>query len=210
MQTRNPFILAVMLMLLALPVWSSTLEQMSFEEVLETAEFIFEGRVVSVEGRQTGPRAIHTFVTYEVLDVLKGDASLEELELSFLGGTANGRQMVVTELQLPQVGESGFYFVESLHEPMVNPLTGWSQGHFLIEQNSRGQAEVRTAGRDPVYELQASPPQASQQILGHEGAARGVQIQALTEARRPMSPVSFKARVQDLLQQQTRQEQISP
>ena len=36
-------------------------------------------------------------------------------------------------VRYPEVGETGFYFVESAEIPMVNPLYGWDQGCLLIE-----------------------------------------------------------------------------
>ena len=65
--------------------------------------------------------------------MLKGEYAGSTLELRFLGGTVGTARLEVTDMLVPQVAERGIYFVESLSAPQVNPLVGWSQGHFLIE-----------------------------------------------------------------------------
>lgn len=141
------FHLSLLLFLSCLSVNATTLVQLQFDEVIEQAEFVFHGHVVAVESRQTGPRMIQTFVRFDVREVLKGDDSITELELSFMGGQVDGRQLMVSELYLPQLGETGYYFVESLSQPMVNPLVGWSQGHFLLEENEDGARQLRHPDR---------------------------------------------------------------
>ena len=52
---------------------ASTLLQMSFGELVGGAELIFEGRVVAVEPRQQPGEMIKTWVTFAVIDVVKGN-----------------------------------------------------------------------------------------------------------------------------------------
>ena len=78
---------ALFICLLGASPWLSatTVAQLSFDEVIASAELVFEGRVLAVEARETGPRSIHTFVEFEILDVLKGEYAGASIELSYLG-----------------------------------------------------------------------------------------------------------------------------
>ena len=177
-------------------VRATTVAQLSFDEVVATAEFVFEGRVVAVEARETGPRSIHTFVEFQILDVLKGDYTDATIELSYLGGRVGNRQLEVSEMQLPEPGETGIYFVESLQALQLHPLVGWSQGHYLIEQDSNGRAHVQSAGHQPIRAVSIAPFAAAQ-TLNDDGIASGVQIQAIRDEESAMSAAGFKALVRD-------------
>lgn len=191
---------------------ASTLVQLSFDEIVASSELVFEGRVVSVEARETGPRSIHSYVQFEILDVIKGDYSELSLELRFLGGLVGNRQMEVTEMNVPELGETGIYFVESLRELQIHPLVGWSQGHFLTRQDDSGTTRVHTAANKPIQNVVSDVsvstvlPRTARQVapvmLGHDGTARGVEIQALADNSEAMSASAFKALVRDLSRSQ--------
>lgn len=192
---------------------ATTLVQLSFDDIVASSELVFEGRVVSVEARETGPRSIHTYVQFEILDVVKGDYTDSFLELRYLGGRVGNMQMEVTEMNVPEPGETGIYFVESLREMQVHPLVGWSQGHFLLRQDESGTSRVHTAADQPINSVVSdaagtstvarSIRRAAPAILGHDGAALGVEIQALNDNSTPMSASAFKALVRDVTQNQT-------
>ena len=42
----------------------------------------------------------------------------------------------VTGLHMPEIRESGVYFVESLTQELVHPLYGWNQGHYVIDSTN--------------------------------------------------------------------------
>lgn len=183
-------------------LWATTVAQLSFDEVVASAELVFEGRVVAVEARETGPRSIHTFVEFEVMDVLKGDYTAATIELSYLGGRVGNRQLEVSEMQVPETGETGVYFVESLQERQLHPLVGWSQGHYLIVQDSNGRAHVQSAGHQPIRAVSIAPFAAAQ-TLGDDGVASGVQILSVRDQASAMSAAGFKALVRERVQEQT-------
>jgi len=195
---------ALVLCLLTLPpaAFATTVAQLSFDEVVGTAGLVFEGRVINVEARETGPRSIHTFVEFAVLDVLKGEYTGATIELSYLGGRVGNRQLEVSELQLPAPGETGIYFVESLQGRHLHPLVGWSQGHYLIEQDSNGRAHVQSASHQPIRAVSIAPFAAAQ-TLNDDGVASGVQIQAIGDAQSAMSAAGFKALVRERVRELT-------
>ena len=55
--------------------------------------------------------------------------------------------VVVADMQMPEIGELGIYFVETLSEQQIHPLFGWQQGHYLIIINSQ-------TGRETVIPIQ--------------------------------------------------------
>lgn len=123
------------------PVRASTLQPFTFEEMAQQAGLIFQGSVTDTrEVSQDG--LIYTYVRFQVEDVIKGYYPGEQVELRFLGGSENGRRLVVTDSGIPREGERGIYFVESLTASLINPLLGWSQGHYLIRSTESGEEIV--------------------------------------------------------------------
>lgn len=188
--------LIIGLLTLSPGLWATTVVQLSFDEVVATAELVFEGRVVAVEARETGPRSIHTFVEFDVLEVLKGDYTGATIELSYLGGRVGNRQVQISEMQVPVAGETGVYFVESLQDRQLHPLVGWSQGHYLIEHDSNGRAHIQSADHQPIRAVSIAPFAAAQ-TLGDDGVASGVQIQSIRDEESAMSAAGFKALVRE-------------
>lgn len=188
----------------ALQTHASTVLEMSFQDVLAHAELVFEGRVSAVESRREDDGMIHTFVRFEVLDVLKGDTPGAVLELRFLGGTVGTQRLDVTDMTMPELGESGLYFVESLTTPQVNPLVGWAQGHFLIEPQAGGVSGVLTASHEPVLAVDAADaaPVTAAMNTFSKGVAKGVVVQESLSAQaasRPLTVDEFKRAVRALV-----------
>ena len=125
----------------------------TMDEMLTESEFVFEGRVLSVESRQTDSKRIHTFVTFEIQEIIKGEYPEPTITLRFLGGTVGNLTMAVSDIQIPRDGERGVYFVESLDRNQVHPLYGWSQGHFTVTADDTGTDRMMTAKNQPVTGL---------------------------------------------------------
>ncbi len=195
----------VLMLVVSLSTVASTLLQMSFGEIAKGAELIFEGRVLAVEPRQQPGEMIKTWVRFAVIDVVKGDFAEDEIELSFLGGRLGGRQLEVTDMAIPEVGETGFYFVETVLEAQVNPLLGWDQGRYLIETQPDGDTVVTTADHDPVLALEVdTPATANGQAMNilETGRADGVVVQSFGRASflsQPMSAEDFKTSILSVL-----------
>jgi len=203
--------MAVLCGWLALSAAASTVVQLDFEEVVGSAELVFEGEVLAVESRQTAPRRIHTYVRFRVLDVIKGDYADDTLELRYLGGELNGVRMRVTDMEWPEPGDNGLYFVESLQRPTVHPLVGWSQGHYRIETDERGEPRVYTADYrqvtgeaddqdGAVARPDASPPRLDQSAPG------GLRVLGVDEPGTAMSVDAFKGMVRDVMERRAQRE----
>ncbi|HLT64453.1 MAG TPA: hypothetical protein VKZ92_08020 [Pseudohongiella sp.] len=191
------YLIGFLVLVLCLPVRATTIAQLEFSELIDTAELVFEGRVLDVYAEQTGPRSIHTTVRFEIIEVIKGVYAESELELRYLGGRVGERELRVDGMQFPQPGEHGIYFVESVQEALVHPMVGWSQGHYLILSTPSNSEAVYTADGRGVNDVQEPESQTAPAILGHDGTARGLVVQ---QQQAPLlSPDQFKTIVRDYL-----------
>ena len=130
---------------------AASVRHVTLDEMLQQCQFVFEGKVLALEARENSQKRIHTYVTFEILDVIKGEYPGDTLTLSFLGGTVGDVTMGVSDMKVPQVGERGIYFVESLERSQVHPLYGWSQGHFLVQPDGTGMDRVMTSNKQPEF-----------------------------------------------------------
>ena len=105
-----PYLIHHLLACILVTVFASTahgtsVRAVDMAEMLEQSALVFEGRVISLQARQdTGTGTIHTYVIFEVLDVLKGEYSNDTIELSFLGGTVGDVTMAAGDMQMPEKG----------------------------------------------------------------------------------------------------------
>lgn len=140
-----------------------------------------------------------------MIDVIKGDYSGDSLELKFMGGAFNGQMVEISGLVMPAEGEQGIYFVESLNTDMINPLLGWSQGHYLIVDDE-GVRRMSTVDHLPVIDVQSvtaipltiRKPQTI--IDGNADAAAGVMTEeSALQIERALTVDEFKSRIETIL-----------
>jgi len=144
-------ILFLCLLLLTNTIEGTTVLGVSLEEMLNNCEFVYEGRVINIESRMTPSGSnIHTYIVFDIIDVIKGEYHNDRIELSFAGGTVNGMTLSVGDMHMPEANEQGIYFVESLSRTQVHPLYGWSQGHLLIIKDAAGVKRITTQQKQPV------------------------------------------------------------
>lgn len=147
------------LLLISIPYGhASSVRQVTMDEMLQQCQFVFEGKVLALEARENSHKRIHTYVTFEITDIIKGEYPNDTITLSFLGGTIGDLTMVVSDMKIPRVGERGIYFVESLERSQVHPLYGWSQGHFLVKSDETGMDRVMTNSEQPVTKILTDTP----------------------------------------------------
>lgn len=177
---------------------ASSVRKVTMDEMLQACQFVFEGNVSSIEAKENMQRRIHTFVTFEIREVIKGEYPHHTITLSFLGGTVGNLTMAVSDMQVPQVGEHGIYFVESLDRSQVHPLYGWSQGHFIVETDHTGTDRVMTSRKQSVTGVEFGRPaeqvssskQKSQSFSN--GIARGLKLAPEGKDTRGLTLTEFK------------------
>ena len=192
-------------LLLVSPLWATTILGMNIDEVAQGAELIFEGEVVEHNVRENAAGMIVTYVTFRIEELIKGEYDEPLLELKFTGGRLGGQIMEISGLRIPSLNEEGIYFVESVNRNLVNPLLGWSQGHYLIYEES-GERRVSTVNDRPVTDVLStrSVPIALRKpvsvIDGDTDPATGVVASSDTPGPdQALTTESFKAKIRALI-----------
>jgi len=161
-----------------------------------SSEFIFEGRVMDEHTELDSNGTIHTYVTFEVNDVLKGTFGGRTLVLRYLGGTVGDVTLRISDLVPPETGERGIYFVESLTRQQVHHLYGWDQGHFLVVASKTDQSErVFNRNRKPITGVTPVPGKAGGLSTG---TAVGLSVADASRSNEAMTVREFKQKVFEL------------
>ena len=205
--TANKTLISILMsyLLLVVPLGATTILGMNIDEVAQDAELIFEGKVVEHNVRKNAAGMIVTYVTFRIEELIKGEYDETLLELKFTGGRLGGQIMEISGLRIPSPNEEGIYFVESVNRNLVNPLLGWSQGHYLIyEQN--GERRVRTVNDRPVTDVLStqSVPVALRRpvsvIDGDTDPATGVVAPSqILDSDQALTTELFKAKIRALI-----------
>ena len=200
---RNLLILGVLFTSFLIPVDSATIARIGTEELVNKSELIFEGVVVSVQSEVNQYERVYTYIEFSVEDVLVGnDIDGETLTLRFTGGSAGGIELDVG-VRMPQLDERGIYFVEQVSPGLLNPLLGWEQGHFVVNDNG----DVVAANALTVEAVELKSNSNSTQIsagvaygiVTSRRLARGIESVANAEIITiPMSLSLFKQRIVEL------------
>ena len=185
---------------------ATTVLGLDIDKVVADAEFVFEGAVINSETRQdSNSGIISTYVTFQINGIIKGDYSGDSIELKFMGGVFNGKIVQVSGMRIPEMAEQGVYFVESMSLDLINPLIGWSQGHFIIHDDN-GTRRISTAGNQPVIEVEAvsaiprSIKKPQSVVEGNTDIAAGVMTETSPiMIERALTVEDFKSRIADLL-----------
>jgi hypothetical protein len=185
---------------------ATTVLGLDIDKVVADAEFVFEGAVINSETRQdSNSGIISTYVTFQINGIIKGDYSGDSIELKFMGGVFNGKIVQVSGMRIPEMAEQGVYFVESMSRDLINPLIGWSQGHFIIHDDN-GTRRISTAGNQPVIEVEAvsaiprSIKKPQSVVEGNTDIAAGVMTETSPiMIERALTVEDFKSRIADLL-----------
>ncbi len=207
MYRSRVLILSTLLFLFGAPLLTATtILGMNIDEVANGAELVFEGQVLEHNVQENAAGIVVTFVTFQVNDVIKGSYSAPLLELKFTGGELAGQLIEVSGLRIPELDEQGIYFVESISRDLVNPLLGWSQGHFLIV-NDEAEQKVSTVNFVPITDVVpvgTIPPSVRRPrslVDGDSAPASGVIMDAGPfQFERALSVDEFKSRIRQMIQ----------
>lgn len=193
---RTFLVLIIAMNLNCLTSFAASVLQITVKEMMDASELVFEGQVVDVVSKLDSDGGhIHTFVTFQISDLIKGKYSQPKIELSFLGGSAGGLTLEVSDMHLPVLGEKGVYFVETLQHRQVHPFCGWDQGHFVIKTYGDGIQRVRTRNQLRIIGIAPAAPRRIQ--ASKDGVAKGVMVSEDSKEK-GMSVSEFKTRLRDI------------
>ncbi len=179
---------------------AASVRQISLDEMIQQCQLVFEGKVLSLETKDSNIKHIYTYVTFKVQDIIKGKYPDSIITLSFLGGTAGGITLAISDMKVPQVGEHGIYFVESLENSQVNPLYGWSQGHFLVQPDNNGTNRVMTSNEEPVTGIMKDVSVLQSLHLLSKGVAKGIIFSLKGNENEGLTPADFKNLLREKLE----------
>jgi len=177
-------------------VHATSVVEVSMDEMLQQSALVFEGEVTRVQVRENSRHDIQTLVTFEIIEVIKGEVKGNTLTLTFLGGASAGRKLSVSDMNMPVLNEHGLYFVESLLRKQVNPLYGWSQGHLRLEKGPAGTERVFTRSGRPVRGVEQTSGKRSGRLSN--GAARGLLLGGFTDASSALDQSEFKRLLREM------------
>ena len=189
-------------------LFATTVLKMDIDQIAIKAELVFEGEVLLRESRrEPNSGIINTYVTFSILDVIKGSYGANTIELKFTGGSIGNEVVKVNGLLIPVEGEQGIYFVESINRNLITPLIGWSQGHFIVQEEN-GRRIVYTVDNRPVTDIQSVssiPPaikKMSSVIKSDSDVAAGVIVgknQEVITLEEPLLVEELKSRVLEMI-----------
>jgi hypothetical protein len=142
-QRRLLVLLTALCVLVGSTARATTVIAPTFNELVEQAETIFVGEVVSkssrFEDRRDG-RVIMTDVTFRVVETWKGTAESER-RLEFLGGT------LVCQSSLPGTATSCSSTRRIVRSALSSPSCTDGSGSFVMRQQGRMSSETSTVRR---------------------------------------------------------------
>jgi hypothetical protein len=168
-------------------VTATTVIPPTFDQLVQQAEFIFQGTVTDVKSvfeGEGGQRHIETYVTFQVQDSVKGENG-NSYTIRMLGGTVGDETMLVTDAPKFKVGDRDILFVEHNYDQFV-PLVGIGHGRFHIQRDEE-------TGRDIVINDEGEPVKDLAKLGREEESV------ATAEA---LSPEQLKSAVKNQLQAQ--------
>lgn len=178
--------------------YATSVIPLTFDQVVQDAELVIEGTVTKSEPRlDEGSGYIWTDVTFDILDAIKGVWASDEITLSFLGGSIAGKSTQVAGVNIPEIGETGIYFIAETAGNRVQPLMGWHQGHVVIKNDFDGVRRAFTADQQSIIALETKADPVNEQRA--RAAARGLKTVPGNETATALSVGEFKSLIQQRL-----------
>lgn len=171
-------------------VTATTVIPPTFEQLVQQAEFIFQGTVTEVRSVWEGEgaqRHIDTYITFQIDNSLKGNPG-RSYTIRVLGGTVGEDTMEVTCAPRFQVGDQQILFVEHNGQQFV-PLVGIMHGQLRIERDQQ-------TGREFIARHDGDPLRDLAQLGRNEEAATSA------DAAEAISPDDLKATIKKELSHQ--------
>jgi hypothetical protein len=145
------------LSLVTVPLGATTVIPPTFEQLVASAEIVFEGEVLDTRSRienERDGRVIVTAVQFRVAKVLKGTVGTTTT-LEFLGGTVDDLTYRIEGLPVFTKGDRDVIFAVT-SQRLISPLVGISHGRVRIVRDPATNADlVRRFDGTPLRSLSA-------------------------------------------------------
>ena len=171
----------------ALPLSASTVNQPSFGDLVQQADYIVHVTVKSVtaEWKIDGPNLhIMTKVELEVNEVVAGTPP-QPLVLTLLGGRIGDQELRVEGAPRFKVGDEDILFIHG-NGQQFTPLVAMQYGRYPIKRDAAtGAAYVTRANGVPLY--------GEQEVILPPGVASALKVRQ--PGALPLSPTDFKKQI---------------
>ena len=174
-------------------VSATTVIPPTFEQLVQQAEFIFQGTVTNTQSVWVGEgaqRHIETYVTFQIEDNVKGQAG-SSYTIQMLGGTVGDETLEISDTPKFKVGDRDILFVEHNNDQFV-PLVGISYGRFQVQRDNQ-------TGREVLLNNEGEAVRDLTQ-LGHNQEAA-----MIADVSQGISPDNFKSAIHQQLGDSARQ-----
>jgi len=171
----------------ALPVLATTINQPSFDQLVQQADYIVHAKVKSVtaEWRVDGAnKHIVTKVELDVTEVVEGTPP-QPLVLEMLGGKIGDRELRVDGAPKFKVGDEDILFVHG-NGQQLSPLVAMEYGRYRVQHDA-------TTGRAHVARENGAPLFSEQEVALPMGAASA--LKAGHDEVQPLTPEDFKNQI---------------
>jgi len=157
-------------------MWGTSVRAPDFETLVDRAELIFTGRVVSQRSEwstSNGQKSIVTHVSLSIEKLHKGKAG-SVVTLQFLGGSVGDVTMEVAEIPRFANGERTVLFIEN-NGVAASPVIGFFHGKFLLRKDRNGRDAMLKHSGEPLGDVaeigrarRAGPVRAASRAMLHE------------------------------------------
>ena len=151
---KKSFFLLAAIIALAPAAQATTVIAPTFDELVDQAEVIFQGKVTDVKSMwagEGGQRHIVSYVTFQIEESLKGNPG-QSYTIRMLGGTVDGETMEVSDAPKFVVGDKDILFVQNNGSQFI-PLVGIMHGRFHVQRDRSGRDSVLTNEGEAVNDL---------------------------------------------------------
>lgn len=113
----------------------------TFDQLVSEADLILVGTVADLQGKRMNNGAIATHITFDDINIVKGQTAHQTYTLEMLGGTIGREHFEIPGAPTFTLGETYVLFIKGNRTSMF-PLVGATQGQFIVRHEHSGELAV--------------------------------------------------------------------
>ncbi len=148
LRTLRPWMTFVLVLAFAAPAGATTVLKLPLQEMTRKADLVVRAEVRDVQTRleDGGFRPVATVATFQVLQVLKGQATSPVLRMELAGGRTDKAVFHVPGMPSFRVGEEVVLFLEKTPRGFIP--AGLSQGKYTVSRDASGRMRAVREAHD--------------------------------------------------------------